>query len=105
MEGHSHVGRLRAARTCFGKTSGMLVDDIFEIVDLLTGRIRDEHNVPTLLPHIVCSICTENRNPERRMRFLDGSYCDARVLDVMVEAVIGERLAPQACNIISRIWL
>src|SRR5579864_9005770 len=79
------------ASACFGKTAGVLIDDVLEIVDLLTGRVRDEHDVPALLPHIVCSIRTENCNPQ--FWFLDGCYCNACILNVMVETVIGERFS------------
>ena len=71
----------------------MLVDDVLQIVDFLARRVRDQHNVSALLADIVGGIRTENGDPECWMWLLDGCYCDACVLHMVVEAVIGERFA------------
>src|SRR5881227_1894493 len=91
MESHGYVRR--SCMACFGIAAIVRVDYDLEIVFCLACGIGDEHDVLALLAHVVCSLRLEDGDPKRWVRLLERGYCNAGVLDMVVEAVVGKWFA------------
>src|SRR3989440_9642366 len=91
MESHGYVRLSRVGRFVIAPI--VRVDYDFEIVVCLACSIGDEHDVLALLTHVVGGLRLENGDPKRWVRLLERGYCNAGVLDMVVEAVVGKWFA------------